>query len=247
MITNNKQSDGIDKWHYIALKSVPTDNGFNRPIRSLSRLFRGITGNNNGDFYCLGCLHSFRTDNTLKKHERLCNNHDYCHIEMPNNDNNTLKYNHGKKSLKAPWVIYADFECLPIKQQLCQNNPNDFYTEKKAMHEACGYSLDLVSSFDLKQNKHSFYRGRDCIEIFCKDLKEYSTKIINFKEKDMIPLTDSENKFYKEHICKKEFCYDKNEKNKFKLYQKVRDHCHHTGKFRGPAHSICNLRYKVQQ
>ena len=66
---------------------------------------------------------------------------------MPNNDNNTLKYNHGEKSLKAPWVIYADFECLPIKQQSCQNNPNDSYTEKKAIHEACGYSLDLVSSF----------------------------------------------------------------------------------------------------
>ena len=68
MITDNKQSDGIDKWHYIALKRVPTNNGFNRPIRSLSRLFRGITGNNNGDFYCLGCLHSFRTDNALEKH-----------------------------------------------------------------------------------------------------------------------------------------------------------------------------------
>ena len=42
-----------------------------------------------------------------------------------------------------------------------------------------------------------------------------------------------------------EFCYDKNEKKKFKLYQKVRDNCHYTGKFRGAAHSICNLRYKV--
>ena len=59
MITDNKQSDEIDKWHYIALKSLPTDNGFNRPIRSLSGLFRGITSSNNGDFYCLGCLHSF--------------------------------------------------------------------------------------------------------------------------------------------------------------------------------------------
>ena len=102
MTTNDKQSDKIDKWHYIALKSVNTDNGFNRPIRSLSR-FRGITSNN-GDFYCLGCLHSFRTDNALKKHEILCNNHDYCHIEMPTEDNNTLKYNHGEKSLKVPWV-----------------------------------------------------------------------------------------------------------------------------------------------
>ena len=66
IITDGKQSDGIDKCHYFALKIVPADNGFNRPIRSLSRLFRGITGNNNGDFYCLGCLHSFITDNALK-------------------------------------------------------------------------------------------------------------------------------------------------------------------------------------
>ena len=56
MITNGKQSDGTNKWHYIALKSVRTDHGFNSPIRNLSRLFRGITSNNNGDFYCLGCL-----------------------------------------------------------------------------------------------------------------------------------------------------------------------------------------------
>ena len=86
------------------------------------------------------------------------------------------------------------------------------------MHEPCGYSLDLVSSFDSKQNKYSFYRGRDCIEKFCKDLKELATKIINYEEKEMIPLTDNENKFYNEqeecHICQKEFCYDKNEKKK---------------------------------
>ena len=117
------------------------------------------------------------------------------------------------------------------------------------MHEPCGYSLDLVSSFDSKQNKHNFYRGKDCIKRFCSDLKELATKIINYKEKEMIPLTDSENKFFEEqevcHICQNTFCYDKNEKKKFKLYQKVRDHCHYTGKFRGAAHSICNLRYKV--
>ena len=52
MITYGEQSDEIDKWRYIALKSERTDNGFNRSLRSLSRLFRGITLNNNGDFYC---------------------------------------------------------------------------------------------------------------------------------------------------------------------------------------------------
>ena len=90
MITDREKS------HFIALKCVRTDDGFNRPIRSLSRLFRGKTASNNGDLYCLDCLHSFRTDNALKRHERLCDNNDYCHIEMPTEDNNKLKYNHGE-------------------------------------------------------------------------------------------------------------------------------------------------------
>ena len=65
----------------IAFKSERTDDGFNRPRRSLSRLFRGITSNHSGYFYCLNCLHSFRTDNAFKKHELLCDNNDYCHVE----------------------------------------------------------------------------------------------------------------------------------------------------------------------
>ena len=65
----------------------------------------------------------------------------------------------------------------------------------------------------------------------------------------MIPLTDEEYRSYERqevcHICKKEFCNDEKEKSEFKLYYKVRDHCHYPRKFRGDAHSICNLRYKV--
>ena len=59
------------------------------------------------------------------------------------------------------------------------------------------------------------------------------------------------NKFHEEqkecYICQKGFCYDKNETKKFKLYQKIRDHFHYTGKFRGATHTICNLNYKVPQ
>ena len=120
MITNGKQSDEVNKWHYISLKCVRSDDGFNRPVRSLSRLFKRITSNNHGDFYCSGCLHSFRTDDALKNHERLCSNNDYCHVEMPTKDNNTLKYKHGEKSLKVLFAIYADLECLLIKNNHVQ-------------------------------------------------------------------------------------------------------------------------------
>ena len=123
MITDKEQEDTTDKWHYLALKSIPTENGYKKPTQSISRLFRGITSNPNGDFHCLGCLHSFRTDNKLRKQERLCNNHDFCETIMPfcepimpSKDKNILWYNSREKSLKVANAIYFDLE-TPIKSQ----------------------------------------------------------------------------------------------------------------------------------
>ena len=74
-------------------------------------------------------------------------------------------------------------------------------------------------------------------------------KIINFEGKEMILLTDKQNKFCEKqkvcYICKKEFSTAENDKYAFKLHRKVRCHCQYTGKFRGAAHSIWNLRYKT--
>ena len=85
------------------------------------------------------------------------------------------------------------------------------------------------------------YIGKGYMERFCKDLKEHATKIIKYEKKEIIPLTDKENKSYKNqkfcYIYEKGFSTDDNKK-----YQKVRDHCHYTGKFTGAAHDICNLR-----
>ena len=75
-------------------------------VKSLSALFRGITSNNNGDFYWLNCFHSFRTENKLKKHKKVCENHENCYVEMPKEDNKILKY------MKVPFIIYADLESL---------------------------------------------------------------------------------------------------------------------------------------
>ena len=57
--------------------------------------------------YCINCLNSFRTKSKLKKHKDVCENHDYCYIEMPKKDNKVLKYNHGKISIKFTFIIYA--------------------------------------------------------------------------------------------------------------------------------------------
>ena len=80
MITDGK------KWHYLTVKS-------------LSGLLKGIWSNHVGDFYCLNCFHSYRTNNKLEKHEKVCNE-----------NNKILKYNQGEKSLKALTIIYVDLE-----------------------------------------------------------------------------------------------------------------------------------------
>ena len=106
---------------------------------------------------------------------------------MPNENNRILKYNPGGKSLKVPFIIYANLECLLEKINTCQNNNNKSYTEKKAKHEPSGYSLVTCSSFDKSKTKHKYYRGKDCMEKFCKDLRDQEMKIKSLmKNKNII-------------------------------------------------------------
>ena len=170
---------------------------------------------------------------------------------MSEESKNVLKYRPGDKSLKLPFIIYADLECLLKKEQFCKNNPKNSYTERKAKHKPSGYSLKLNCLFDETKNRRKFYRRKDCIKRFCNDLKELVGEIISYKENEMISLQDKEITLYESqkvcHICKEKFCYDKNKKSEYTLYPKMRNHCHYTGKHRRAAHNICNLRYKVQK
>ena len=88
-----------ENWHYLAVKSLP-------------RLLRGITSNHDGGYYCLNCFHSYRTENKLNFHKKVCENHGYCNIERLNSNNILIKYDRGDKSLKLPFIIYADLECI---------------------------------------------------------------------------------------------------------------------------------------
>ena len=222
-------TDG-EKWHYLVVKNLPG-------------LLKGITSTHEKDFYCLNCFHSYRTKNKLESHKKVCENHDYCHLAMPTKGNNTIKYNHGVKSIKMLFTFYADLECLLEKMSTCQNDPNKSSTTKINKHTPSGYSIFPHCSFDESKTKINYYRGDDCMKKFCEDLREHAMKIINYEKKKMIPLTTEEKIYHNKqkicYICKKEFDISN------KKHHKVRDHCHDTGKYRGAAHNICNLRYKV--
>ena len=96
MIRNGKE------WHYIAVKQLPA-------------LLKGMTVKNHVDFHCLNCLHSFRTENKLKSHKKVCENKDFCNIVMPSEDTKILEFNQYQNSDKTLFITYANLECLMEK------------------------------------------------------------------------------------------------------------------------------------
>ena len=71
-------SDKDKNWHYITVKS-------------LKKLSRNVFSNNHADHYCVNCFHAYRTENALKKHEKLCMNNKYCHLRLPKEGENILE------------------------------------------------------------------------------------------------------------------------------------------------------------
>ena len=85
--------------------------------------------------------------------------------------------------MKVPFIIYADLESLLEEMNTCNNNPKKSSTTKINQHTPSGYSLFTHCSFDTTKNKLDYYRGKNCMKIFCLDLKEHATKIINYEKK----------------------------------------------------------------
>ena len=160
-----------ENWHYLVVKNLPG-------------LLKGITSNHKEDVYCLNCFHSYRTKSKLEEHKKICENHDYCHVEMATKDNNIIKYNQGEKSIKLAFIIYADLECLLEKMDTCYNKPKKSSTTEINKHAPSGYSLFTHCSFDKTGNKLDYYKGKDCMKKFCKDLRTHATKIINYEKKN---------------------------------------------------------------
>ena len=136
-----------ENWHYLVVNSLPG-------------LLKGIKSSHNEDFYCLNCFCAYTTKNKLEEHKQISENNKYCQVEMPNEDNKIIKYNQGEKSIKSPFIIYADLECLLEKMSTCYNNPKESSTTEINKHTPSGYSLFTHCSFDKTKNKLDYYRGK---------------------------------------------------------------------------------------
>ena len=137
-------------------KLSPKDNGVILQSKKLSALLRGITSKHHGDIYCLNCFRSFATKSKLQSHKTVCENKDFCNIIMPSEDTKILEFNQYQKSDKAPFIIYADLECIIEKIDGCKNNPENSSTTKVSTHISSGFSMSTISSFRSKENKHDY-------------------------------------------------------------------------------------------
>ena len=159
---------------------------------------------------------------------------------MPGKNKNIFFMNY-HKPLMVPFVIYADFECITVPINEKHGNNSEAYQE----HKACGYGYKKVWQYDDNYSKPTkIYRGPDAVYKLIENLLEEQKeikKIIkqNFNKVMIISKKKEQNDFKNAkscHICNKEY---NNED------VPVRDHCHVTGKYRGSAHTDCNLSYRL--
>ena len=152
-----------------------------------------------------------------------------------------VEFHTGQNQFKVPFMMYTDFEAILRPVHGRDPDPNKPYTKKVNRHIPSGFCIYSKFAYGEVSTPLKLYRGEDCIHVFCNYVKKEARRLYHmFPEKPMEPLTSEEwtgyNRATKCHICFKPF---------EELNPKVRDHCHYTGKYRGPAHRNCNLRYKI--
>ena len=212
-------------------------------IKNLSRLIRSqITSRTNEPIHiCKRCFSHFTKKELLDKHNKYCSSNPTAIVKMPKP--NTMLYfkNYYKKNF-VPFVVYADFECFTKTINSCSPDPQNSYTYNYQKHEPSGFCLYVKGIVDKKIKPIAYtktFEDEDIPKIFVEKLVEVTKGIYNdfYCRPKPLRLTSEEQKSFKEevncHICGYELKTDK-----------VRDHCHFTGQYRGAAHNICNLRFK---
>lgn len=201
-------------------------------IRNLCRLVKPqITKHHDSIFFCEECLLFFNSKNKLDIH--ICGG---VATHLPDKGS-VLQFKHFEKMQDVPFVIYADFESL---LQDCEDEAqSSSHTIKLQKHIPAAFGYYVVCLHDSSLNRYVSYRGDDCVIKFIEEIQRDVSKIhkiftnpkpIIFTEEDEINFRSAQNCY----ICKNMLFDDR-----------VRDHSHLSGLYRGPAHFFCNLKFSL--
>ena len=210
-------------------------------IKNFERLIRSqITKHQHRVFICKRCLTHFNDINRFEMHSELCKGTgEPSKIILPNNKEKILKFKNIGNTFRLPYVIYADFECLLVNIDSCDPSPKESFTNAIQKHEPFSFCYMLVTPDGCQTP--ILYRGPNTARVFINCIKEEAKKVHDIY-KNIIPMIltkDEEMSFQNAstcHICNNELGMDK-----------VKDHNHLTGEYRGPAHKSCNLKYQMPE
>ena len=216
--------------HYTLIKD------FNRLIKS-----QKTTSKNGKIFICKKCFTHFTKEELLEKHIKYCSNNQTVAVKMPE-PNTYLHFKNYYKQLPIPFVVYADFECFTKPMNTCSPNPKDSYNYNYQKHEPSGFCFYAkgIAGRSIKPIIYTkTFEDEDISKVFVEKLTELTKGIYNdfYRRPKPLVMNPKTQKAFdaavKCHICSKELGDDK-----------VRDHCHFTGQYRGAAHNKCNLMCK---
>ena len=193
-------------------------------------------------YFCLNCLNGFDEPEKLEKHKEYCDEEESIKINMPKPDT-FIKFKNYLHGERAPFTIYADFESLLIPINNCEPDPNKSYTNKYNKHEPVSF-VYYIKSFNESVYKSTLRKyikeneeDPDVIDVFLSWLEEDVKQITELGKEPMKITAEEQEQFNKASrcwICEK----------LLNLQDRVRDHCHFTGRYRGAACNICNLKYR---
>ena len=212
-------------------------------IKDFNRFMYNKTKHNCKKHFCIHCLQCFSTKEILDNHLENCliiNKKQ--NIVMPKLGSK-IYFKHYYKMLKNPFVIYCDFESIlePIETAK-QNADTTSYTSEYQNHLISSYAYKVVCQNDKYTKPIKYFRGENAIKDFLTNLLKESEEIedilVNKLNKKMNISNKQQNEFNKSKIC--HIC-----NGKLSNKDKVRDHCHITGEYRGAAHKVCNLQFRI--